>query len=112
MAFSTFCTNKNCGKHQEPYINQKDDKVYCSCCDREITNITYFAKAQMKSAKQYKQKQPASFSVKCNKCGVESRPQNIKDKIVCGSCSKELDNLSVAFKNMLKDKLKTAGKDI
>jgi|SRR6185436_11212802 len=100
------CTNKGCGKTQEPYINIKDDKVYCSICDREISNISYFAKVQMKNLKQFKQKIPIPFSVKCNKCNKEDRPKLIKDNLVCTGCNNPLDNLSLPFKNMLKQKLK------
>ena len=95
----------------EPYLDPKTDKVYCSKCNSEITNITYFAKVQMKSLKQYKQKNITSFSVKCDKCGQENRPKLINDNVVCPNCNKPLDNLSPAFKIMLKDKLKTVGKD-
>lgn len=112
MAFTINCTNKGCGKLQEPYIDPKDDKVYCSTCDRELSNITYFAKAQMKSIKQYKQKSSVSFSVKCSKCGKEGRPKIKNDEVVCGACLKELSNLSLPFKNMLKEKLKNVDKDI
>jgi len=112
MAFSTNCTNKGCGKLQEPYLDPNDDKVYCSACDKEILNLTYFAKAQMKSSKQYKQKTAVAFGVKCSKCGKEGRPKIKDDEVVCGSCLKELDNLSLPFKNMLKQKLRTVDKDI
>lgn len=105
------CTNKGCGQVQEPYIDPKDDKVYCSLCDREISNITYFAKVQMKSLKQFKTKTNSSYSVKCNKCNVSERPKLVNNELVCGRCSKILDNLSLAFKNMLKEKLKTLDKD-
>lgn len=112
MAFSTFCTNKGCGKIQEPYIDPTDDKVYCSICDKEISNITSFAKMQMKGNKQFKQKVPTSFAVKCGKCGKESRPKLVKDDVVCGLCFKILDNISIPFRNMLKDKLRTVDKDV
>lgn len=112
MAFSMPCSNKGCGKHMEPYIDPKNDKVYCSLCDKELTNITYFAKMQMKNSKQFKPKNTTSFSVKCPKCNKEGRPKHIKDDIVCGSCEKPLDNLSLPFKNMLKEKLKTVDKDV
>ena len=56
MAFMTYCTNKGCGKQMEPYIDPKDDKVYCSDCDRELPTITHFTKVQMKSFRQFKQK--------------------------------------------------------
>lgn len=116
MPFAINCSNKGCRKMQEPYLDPKTDKVFCSLCNDEIFNVNYFTKVQMKSLKQFRQKTTNSFSVKCNKCGSEERPKILKnnsdEKIVCGTCSKPLDNLSVAFKNMLKEQLKSAGKDI
>lgn len=112
MAFSTFCTNKGCGKVQEPYLDPQTNKIHCSMCDGEIVNITQFVKTQMKSNKQYKQKQAKPFAVKCAKCNREERPKIVSDDIVCGICSKPLDNLSPIFKNMLKEKLKTVDKDL
>ena len=110
--FSMPCSNKGCGKVQEPYLDPKDNKVYCSMCNREIENVTHFAKIQMKSLKQFKQKAAISFAVKCDKCGKEDRPLLINDSVVCAACKKPLDKLSLPFLNMLKEKLKTAGKDI
>lgn len=112
MAFSTFCTNKGCGKIQEPYLDPQDNKVYCSACDREITNITHFVKVQMKSMKQFKQKKATPFAVKCNMCGREERPQIVNDNVVCGACGGPLSNLSPIFKNMLKEKLRTVDKEV
>jgi hypothetical protein len=112
MAFSTFCTNKGCGKIQEPYLDPKDNKVYCSSCDGELTNLTPFIKNQMKMSKQFKQKQSKPFAVKCGKCGQEERPKLQQGDVVCGACNKPLDNLSPIFKNMLKEKLKTVDKDV
>ena len=112
MPFAINCTNKGCGMMQEPYIDPKTDKVYCSLCDKEITNLTHFAKMQMKSLKQFKPKNTISFSVKCLKCGKEDRPKIINNDIVCAFCGDPLKHLSVPFRNMLKEKLKTAGKDI
>jgi len=113
MPFSMNCTNRGCNKLQEPYLDPKDDKIYCSLCDREITNITYFAKVQMKSMRQFKPKITTSFAIKCDKCGREARPILTDDEdVVCAGCHKSLDKLSVPFKNMLKEKLKTVGKDV
>jgi ribosomal protein L34E len=112
MPFSTFCTNKGCGKIQEPYLDPQDNKVYCSSCDGELTNITQFVKSQMKSMKQFKQRQAKPFAVKCAICGKEERPKLVQDDIVCGVCGKPLNNLSPIFKNMLKDKLRTTDKDV
>jgi hypothetical protein len=112
MPFSTFCTTKNCGKIQEPYLDPQTNKVHCSLCDSEIVNLTSFVKNQMKMSKQFKQKQAKPFAVKCAKCNREERPKIIADDIVCGVCSKPLDNLSPIFKNMLKIQLKTVDKDV
>lgn len=112
MPFSTFCTNKGCGKQMEPYLDPKTDKVYCSLCDKELPNMTYFAKVQMKSLKQYKQKQAVVFGVKCQSCGKEAQPKVVGDDIVCPSCNKAHEHLSEPFKIMLRDKLKTVNKDV
>lgn len=112
MPFSLPCTNKGCSKLQEPYIDPKTDKVFCSLCEREIINVTHFAKVQMKTLKQYKPKNTTSFSIKCQKCGKDDRPKLIGEDIVCASCKKPLDHLSEPFKIMLKEKLKTVGQDV
>jgi len=112
MPFSLTCTNKGCGSFMQPYIDPKTDKVYCSTCDQELPNITYFVKIQLKTSKQYKPKSPTSFSIKCQSCGKEARPQLVENEIVCPECKKVHANLSEPFKIMLRDKLKTAGQDI
>jgi rRNA maturation endonuclease Nob1 len=106
------CTTKGCGKTMEPYLDPNTDKVYCSLCDGEITNITHFAKVQMKTLKQFKQKKVISFAVKCQKCGKEDRPKLVGEDIICRSCKKPMDHLSEPFKIMLREKLKTAGQDV
>lgn len=100
MPFTMPCPTKGCGM-QQPYIDPKTDKVYCSNCDKEISNVTHFAKIQMKTLKQYKEKKGKSFSVKCNHCSVEDRPVIDKDKFLCAACKKEM-NISEAFKLTLK----------
>jgi len=112
MPFSLICPNKGCGKTQEPYIDPKDDKVYCSLCDKEISNITNFTKIQMKSLKQFRPKNIMSFSVKCLKCQKEARPNIVNNDVICSGCLKPMDHLSVPFKNMLKDQLKKVGQDV
>lgn len=106
------CTAKGCGHVMEPYLDPKDDKVYCSKCDKEITNVTHFAKVQMKTLKQFRQKKVVSFAVKCQKCGKEDRPKLVGDDIVCIGCKKPLDHLSEPFKIMLREKLKTVAQDV
>lgn len=112
MPFMMSCTNKGCCKQMEPYIDPKDDKVYCSECDKELTNITYFAKVQLKSMKQFRQKKVISFAVKCRNCGQEERPKLVQQDIVCPGCNKAHTHLSEPFKIMLREKLKTAGQDL
>src|SRR5271166_2252043 len=112
MPFSMNCTSKGCYKVMEPYIDPKDDKVYCSLCDKEICNVTHFTKVQMKSIKQFRQKKVISFAVKCQKCGKEDRPKLIGKDIVCRACNKPLEHLSEPFKVMLRDKLRTIAQDV
>lgn len=96
----------------EPYIEPKTDKVFCSLCDGELANITHFTKVQLKTLKQYRVKIPTSFSVKCQFCSKEARPNLQGQDIVCPGCNKKHTHLSEPFKMMLREKLKTAGKDI
>ncbi len=112
MPFSMNCTNRGCGKFNEPYLDPADDKVYCSECDKEIANVTRFVIIQMKSMKQFKQKKTISFGVKCKNCGKEDRPKIFKDDIICPSCNKPHTHLSEPFKIMLREKLKTATQDV
>lgn len=112
MPFSMICNNKGCGKQMEPYLDVKDNRVYCSSCDREMNNVTHFVKVQMKSLKQFRQKQTVAFGVKCQNCNKEAQPKIVNDDIVCPSCNKVHTHLSEPFKIMLKDKLKTANKDV
>lgn len=111
MPFSISCTNKGCGKTQEPYLDKKTDKVFCSECDKEIINVSYFTKVQMKTLKQFKVKKNDSFSVKCDKCEHVGRPLLIKSDVICSACNGPLDKLSMMFKNMLKDTLQNLDKD-
>lgn len=110
--FSMSCTNKGCYKQMEPFIDPKTDKVYCSICEGEMSNVTHFAKIQMKSLKQFRKKNTVSFSIKCNLCGKEDRPILIGEDVVCSSCKKPLAQLSEPFKIMLREKLKTVSQDI
>lgn len=113
MAFTMTCTNKGCGNTQTPYLDRDTDQVFCSMCNKEILNVTVFAKNQMKMSKQYKQKEKKSFSIKCNACKAESRPKIVKDDVVCGSCNKNLNGqLSPPYLIMLKQQLKKADQDV
>ena len=106
------CPNKGCGEIQPPYLDKDTDKVYCSKCNKEIENITIFAKNQLKMLKQFKKKEKKSFAVKCNQCNAEERPKLVNNEVICGACNKKLDQLSGPFLLMLKDKLKKVDQDI
>ena len=106
MPFAMSCPNKGCGSHMEPYLDQGDNKVYCSSCDKEIMNVTQFVKSQMKSLKQFRPKKTVAFGVKCQKCSKEDMPKLSKDKFMCPHCNNVHSHLSEPFKLILKDKLK------
>lgn len=110
MPFSLQCTNSGCHQLMEPYIDKKTDKVYCSVCEGEL-NVTYFAKVQMKSMKQFKPKK-MSFAVTCQNCKDKDQPKVVDNNIVCPSCNKIHSHLSEPFKLMLIESLKTVNKDI
>jgi hypothetical protein len=112
MPFLMTCSNKGCGDQMEPYIDPASDKVYCSSCDQELTNITHFTKIQMKSSKQFRKKKNISFGVQCKRCLKEDRPIILNKEISCPHCKSNHNHLSEPFKIMLKEKLKTANQDI
>jgi Zn finger protein HypA/HybF involved in hydrogenase expression len=120
MAVTMVCNNtytdekgkqKKCGE-MEPYLDPKTNKVFCSKCDQEMANVTHFMKTTLKTLKQYRTKQPVPFGVKCQNCGRDAQPKVVKDDIVCPTCNKPHTHLSEPFKIMLRDKLKTANKDV
>jgi Zn finger protein HypA/HybF involved in hydrogenase expression len=120
MALSLNCPNsyidaagktKKCGTVY-PYIDPKTDKVYCSVCNNELTNVSYFQKTTLKTLKQYKQKSTATFSVTCKSCGHEAQPILENGKVICPQCKKEHSHLTEQFKFMLKKCLKEANQDI
>jgi hypothetical protein len=104
MPFSIPCNNKKCGKFQEPYLDPLTNQVFCAECNQEITNITSFAKNQMKMFKQFKP-EPQGLLVKCFSCNKSTRPILKNDKPLCSKCGKEL-NLSPHFILMLKQQPK------
>ena len=112
MSFLMPCTNKGCGKTMSPTLDVSSNAVICSECDREITNVSSFAKSQMKSLGQIKKDNKKSFAVRCPKCNKEARPIETNNDLVCGSCKKPLSHLSEPFKQMLKINLKNADKEV
>lgn len=102
---------KQCGE-MEPYMDPKTGKVFCSKCDTECENVSHFQKTTLKTLKQFREKVMVPFGVKCQSCGKEAQPKVVNDDIVCPQCSKPHTHLSEPFKIMLKDKLRTANKEL
>lgn len=112
MPVKAICTNKSSGKQNEPFMDQKKNKVYCSICYSEMV-VNHFIKSQLQALKQYGEKKVESFSVKCTNCSQEGRPILNKNKqVFCQFCKKELENLSEAFKLMLQNYLEKADKEL
>ncbi len=105
------CSNKGCCQMQQPFIDPKTDKVYCSLCDCEIKEATVFAKQQMKMLKQFRQKKKSTFSSKCQSCSLEDRPIKKENDWVCKGCGCKLQ-LTEQFKNVLEMFSKTFDKEI
>ncbi len=99
------CPHKGCMKIQEPWLDPKDNKVYCSACEKEVTNVTHFMITQLKTLKQYRPKNTTAFAVKCSHCSKEAAPILSNNDVLCSGCNKPLNHLSPIFKNMLKDQL-------
>lgn len=97
------CDNKGCFKGQEALLDVKTNQVICTECGKDISNISSFTKRALKDSGQIKKDQPnnKAFGVKCSKCQKTVSPVLTPNKkIVCSSCSEELE-LSVPFKTML-----------
>lgn len=119
MAISAICNGtytdeknkiKKCGQ-VEPFMDPKTERVYCPFCEEEIS-VNHFQKTTMKTLKQFKEKLGVAFAIKCQGCGKEAQPKIVNDDVVCPKCEKAHNHLSEPFKIMLKDKLKTANKEI
>jgi len=119
MPLSIVCNNsftddkgkkRTCGQ-VEPFMDPKTEKVFCPNCDSELT-VNHFTKVTLKNLKQFRQKTAIPFAVKCKNCNKESQPKVVGKDIICPSCNKKHEHLSEPFKIMLRDKLKTANKDI
>lgn len=103
MAVQIQCPHKGCMKLQPAWLDPLDNKVYCSLCEKEISNINHFIKIQLKTLKQYKPKKTIPFAVKCDACGKEDTPIIKNNNIVCSKCNDSLNKLTPIYKNMLKD---------
>jgi hypothetical protein len=109
MAFAVNCTNKGCGKLTECMLDVKTNEVFCAECDKPISNITHFAKVQLKALGQIRKDKKENYSIKCDVCSRSARPILKDDKALCKFCSAEL-NVSRQFIIILKDFVKNADK--
>lgn len=119
MGFSIICEKKGCGKSIEPLLDPETNKVYCPCDDMcEITQLTDFAKRQMVSLGQLKNKtkERKAFSIKCPGCLREATPKlktDIRDEkgllqpsqLHCPYCDAQHVHLSPPFAQVLKENL-------
>jgi Zn finger protein HypA/HybF involved in hydrogenase expression len=105
------CDNKGCGKNTQAVISLEDNLVYCADCDKPITNITQFTKAQLKNLKQIRRPKKESFSVKCHSCGTEATPRIVNDKLHCVKCGTHLINVPKPFEILIKAAVLTKAKE-
>lgn len=107
MAFLTNCDNKGCGKYMEPKLSLQDQKIYCGECNKEIKNISSFAKSQMKSLGQVIKATKSSYAVRCEKCQLELTPKLSDDNksFVCTNCKNIYTNISKSFEKLLIEQL-------
>jgi len=97
------CDNKGCMKPQAAQLNVLSDEVICIECGKSITNISSFAKRQLKSMGQTtkNKKSTETYSVKCQACEAIGMPVFKNNQFICKSCQKEITNLSDPFKILL-----------
>ena len=104
MAFLIQWSNKGCYQLQAARLNTTTDEVICQNCGKSISNVTSFAKTQLKHLKQTTKtaKVQETYSIKCEHCSEADVPSLAEgDKLVCKRCNKELTQISYPFKMML-----------
>jgi len=102
MGFLINCTTKGCRQEVEPMYDSVTNVASCPICLNEITNITQFAKNQMKSLGHAKREDvKTAFSVKCVNCGKIDKPDVKGNKGFCKSCKCDM-KLTGPFLQMMK----------
>lgn len=106
MDFRSFCDNKGCRKEMRPVVDKDDLVAYCTECGKSVNNISIFMRRQMLAQGQIQrnEKKKLAWAVKCNHCTKEGPPELDKagEKLICSFCSKELDQLTKPFAQMIK----------
>jgi ribosomal protein L34E len=103
MTFFMHCTNKGCGKQTEPLLDELTNEAICSDCGIEMSNVTHFAKVQMKALGQIKrtQKPQEAFTLSCKKCTRSGMAKQVGEQLVCQFCSEPFV-LNTFFANTIK----------
>lgn len=109
--FLIHCDNKGCGKNTQAVFSVEDNQVYCADCDKTITNVTQFTKAQLKNLKQIKRPKKESFSAKCHACSHEALPLLIDDKLTCAKCNTHLVKIPKPFEILTKEAILVRAKE-
>jgi hypothetical protein len=110
MAITLNCTNPKCGKWQDPILDVKSNKVYCSVCDCE-QNVSHFTKINLKSVGQVKKATKSAYSVRCSACKWEALPKIVGAALCCPQCSAQHKGVSVPFQMLIKQEIKKASSD-
>lgn len=111
--FNITCSNKGCGQNSEALLDEASGEVLCRYCNRAISNITSFAKVQLKSMGQTtsKIKVQRGFSTKCPSCLKETMPLlqkvGLREELVCRNCQIPLTNLTSSFRQLVLEKLRS-----
>jgi len=107
------CVAKGCHSYDEHVLDITTNDVKCVKCDAVIPNMSHFTKQQLISLKQVKKAAKSAYSIRCNKCKVETMPKlDANNKFVCGSCNDPNINVSKPFELLIRAAIKNGKKDI
>lgn len=105
MAFVLYCTNKGCGKSQEPLLDKASNQVFCSECGGVMNDVSSFTKTAMASIGQIKRQTSLvtkAFAMKCASCNRVEQPKLKNTKLVCSYCEVEHKGLSPIYAHSVK----------
>lgn len=99
MGFRIYCNNKGCGQDQEPLLDLATSQVMCTECGQEIKDVTQFTKNSMKGLGQVKRDvaKKQAFSVNCQSCSKDVKPEVKSDKAYCPLCSAHMSHVSKPY---------------
>ena len=99
-----FCSNKGCGKSQEPLLDKSTNEVYCAECNNVIPNVPSFTKNVLSSMGQVKRFVPKqkAFSRLCASCNKTDQPVIANGQIVCPICKAEVKDITPTYAHALR----------